>query len=74
MTKHTACETLEFIIKTLLAYLEELSISDDGSDEFICGERTAYVECLEIVQGWKDAAKIGLDFDIENRFPLVSSD
>lgn len=70
MNKHTARESLEFIIQTLIAYLEELSISDDGSDEFICGERTAYVECLELVRSWKGAVKIGLNFDIEARFPL----
>ena len=30
----------------------------------------AYLECLEILQGCPEFRKLGLDYDIEKRFPL----
>ncbi len=70
MEKHTASETLELIIAYLLEYLEELNATDKVCNDFIYGEKTAYIECLEMLQNWECAEKVGLNFDIEARFPL----
>lgn len=61
-------ETLKSLTETILANLRELN----DMDPFISGEKHAYVECLEIIQDtWKEARQNGLDFDIEERFPLI---
>lgn len=67
----TAEETLGDLAELLLFYLEELketNISD--KNQFCYGERTAYTECLEIIQYWEKAKEYGLDFDIEGKYPL----
>ena len=32
--------------------------------------KNAYTECLEMIQLWKNAKQVGLDFEIEKKFPL----
>lgn len=69
---HEADEVLEYITELFLSYLDELeSFSTDDADGFIEGQKTAYSECLEIIQQWEHSAECGLDFDIETRFPLT---
>ncbi|MDE7083590.1 MAG: hypothetical protein K2O89_07840 [Clostridia bacterium] len=71
MKKLSATETINYLIQILIYYLEtseEEKNLCDGS--FVLGERTAYVECLEILQFWEHAHKNGLDFDIEARYPI----
>ena len=64
-------EILVYLAELLLMYLEELKdVKQSGENSFQYGEQTAYTECLEIIQAWKGAAKIGLDFDIEKKYPL----
>lgn len=64
-------EVLKYMIALFLSYLEEFSEELPGDNkDFIEGERTAYVECLEIIQNWEKASVYGLDFNIENRYPL----
>lgn len=70
MIKRTARGTLELIITTLMECLEELYKTDCRCNDFIYGEKTAYIECLELIQHWEDAEKNGLNFNIEARFPL----
>ncbi len=71
MKEKTAVETLIYLIDLLVSYLEDFKNRNNlCNNEFILGERTAYVECLEILQMWKDAFKNGLNFDIEKRFPI----
>lgn len=71
MQKKTANELLIFLISLLTAYLEELSSSSAlDADLFCYGEKTAYAECLELLQQWEFAKKSGLNFDVKNRFPL----
>lgn len=66
-----AKEVLEYLAQLLLLYIEELKDARaNDADAFRYGERTAYTECLEIIQMWEKAAKIGLDFDIETKYPL----
>ncbi len=72
MKRLTAEETLTYLINLLCFYLEELQRYDKwGKNTFIYGEKTAYVECLEVVQRWEGAKKVGLDYNIEARFPLL---
>lgn len=70
MEKMTASQTLKYIIGLLTYYLENDKTDNPSISEFIMGERTAFVECLEIIQLWKSADRHGLNFDIEARFPL----
>lgn len=67
----TAEETLGYLTELLLEYLEELKdFRNNSSEQFAYGERTAYTECLEIIQCWDKAREYGLDFDIEKKYPL----
>ncbi len=66
----SAAAVLRFITRKLLMYLEELAGCDDSDEEFVYGEKTAYVECLEWIQNWEEAAENGLNFEIEERYPL----
>ena len=71
MQKKTANELLIFLIALLTDYLEELSSSSAlDENQFCYGEKTAYTECLQWLQKWELAKDFGLDFEIENRFPL----
>ncbi len=67
----SAKEVLEHMAGMLLEYLEDLKEARaDDADSFGYGERTAYTECLEMIQLWEGAKGIGLDFEIEKRYPL----
>ena len=70
--KKTAEEVLVSMIELLTAYLNELknARADEPNDQFAYGEKTAYVECLEMVSYWKKAEKYGLNFPLEERFSL----
>ena len=55
----------------LICYLEELKDARaSGEDSFVYGEQTAYTECLEWIALWEGAAEHGLDFTVEERYPL----
>lgn len=63
-------ETLKALTKTIVENLRELN--DLEENPFISGEKHAYVECLEVIQEiWEHARQNGLDFDIEDSFPLI---
>lgn len=71
MNKPSADEILINMIDLFLEYLDSLSGEcHPNQDQFVSGERTAYVECLEIIQCWEHAHKNGLDFDIEAKFSI----
>ena len=65
-------EALYDIKRKLIERLEELQkIDSENENQFAYGEKTAYVECLEWIQEeWEEAKKNGLDFDIEELYPL----
>lgn len=63
-------DVLEYMVKRLTEYLEELKNSETETSGFVYGEKTAYTECLEMIQLWKKAKEIGLDVDIEKKFLL----
>ncbi|MBQ8428034.1 MAG: hypothetical protein IJX18_02135 [Clostridia bacterium] len=71
MEKKNAAEILSYLERLLTEYLEELAeITSTDKNQFAYGEKTAYVECLEIIQQW-DASTWGLqDLSVEKRFPL----
>lgn len=56
------------IIEEYLDYINTMGNLEN--DDFTYGEKTAYVECLEMMQLWKGAKEIGLDYNIEERYPL----
>ena len=67
-----AKDTILYLKELLLTYLDELKEVRDSDDTlFAYGEKTAYTECLEILQRWESAQSYGLDFNIEERYPLI---
>lgn len=71
MQKKSAEEVLKTMTELLLSYLEELyEYKDEEGQQFQYGERVAYTECLECIQEWEYAELNGLDFDIEEKYPL----
>lgn len=56
------------VINLFTDYLDELK--DLPRNDFIHGEMTAYVETLELFQGWKDAKKHNLDYVIQKRYKI----
>lgn len=57
------------IIQVFTENLDEL-LSIETRNEFIHGEMTAYVEGLEILQGWNKSAYYGLDYVIESKYHI----
>ena len=71
MEKRSAEEVLNWMIRRLTSYLEELAeCTDCVEEQFVYGEKTAYTECLEWIEHWEQAEAHGLDFDVEKRYPL----
>ena len=71
MQKKSAEEVLKTMTELLLSYLEELyEYKDEQGQQFQYGERVAYTKCLECIQEWEYAELNGLDFDIEEKYPL----
>lgn len=72
MQKKKSDEILSYMIDLLTEYLTELSdVRDVPAAQFTYGEKTAYTECLEILAEWEDAERYGLNFNVEDRFPLL---
>ena len=66
-----ADQLFKAIVVRLLAYLKDLKDCRDAKlTPFECGEKLAYTECLEMIQFYEKAKELGLDFNIEERFPL----
>ncbi|MBQ9118294.1 MAG: hypothetical protein IJY11_03725 [Clostridia bacterium] len=71
MEKKNAAEILAYLEKLLTEYLEDLKDSAaTDKNLFAYGEKTAYVECLEIIQRWDESSLGSADDAIEERFPL----
>ncbi len=70
MEKLSSIDTLIYMLEMLELSLTELQECEEET-EFIEGERTAYVECLEWLQSWCGAENAGLDYRVEDRFPLT---
>lgn len=58
------------LIQTLQLTLQELSAANLICNDFICGQIYACVECLEILQQCPAFRNLGLNYDIEKKYPL----
>lgn len=67
----TAEEILIEMIELFQEYLEDIQGTGEDMEGFLYGEKTAYVECLEIIQHWSKAYMYGLNYKIEEKFPLI---
>ena len=63
-------KTIRRLIQTAYFSLEEIYETLPYISDFALGQIYAYLECLEILQCCPDFRKLGLDYDIEKRFPL----
>lgn len=61
-------DILVTIREVLERNLEELKECE--TNDFIVGERMAYVECLEIIQDLDKENGLEFDYSIEKRFPI----
>lgn len=61
---------LSSLVNHIFLTLDELE-SVYPSDDFILGQKYAYVECLELLQSLADSSALHIDFVIENKYPLV---
>ncbi len=61
-------DVLITIIKLFSYYLDELN--DTPKNDFILGEMTAFVECLEIIKEWEHAKNYGLNFVIDKKYKI----
>ena len=60
-----------YLIDLLTDNLDELNFATgEDADQFAYGEKTAYAECLEVIQLWSESEKNGLDYAIEKKYPL----
>ncbi len=67
--KKSTYKIMHYVKEYLELCLDEL-YGGERNNDFIYGEKTAYVECLELLQGLKGSDKIGLNYNIEKRYPL----
>ncbi len=65
-------ETVRLLIGTIHDALQEIFAVKAASParEFLRGEIYAYVECLEILQLCPRFCALGIDYEVEKRFPL----
>ncbi len=70
MEKLNAEQTLFWLIKMLLTRLDELNAAEENgeSNDFIRGEKAAYIECLEIIRACWD--KNIIPDNIEEYYPI----
>lgn len=73
MDKCDSKQTLDMLICLLLDRLDDLNepLDDNDDPKFILGSKTAYVECLEIIQTfWKDSSMSPIPANIERTYPV----
>lgn len=71
MKKFTAEEVMEELLATVMESLEDLTdVRNALGEQFAYGEKTAFVEIAEILQRWEKASAYGLNFNIEDKYPL----
>lgn len=72
MGKYNAEEVFELLTYLLIEHLDDLKdVMDTPNEQFAYGEKTAYVEIAEIIQFCGEAEKYGLNFEIEDKYPLL---
>lgn len=67
----SAEQVLEKVVEEAIYSLEELEEDRDRNNLFCTGKIYALEEILEIIKKYsKDPAKLGLDINIEEKYPL----
>ena len=70
MKNKNATETLKETVEEIRGILDEIQTMEE-TDDFVYGEKTAYVEYLEWLQELcGKSEEYGLDFDVEEVYPL----
>ena len=65
----TADDVLIRMGYVLITNLSELKdVQDVPEQKFQYGEKTAYIECLELMQAWEKAELFRIDFEVESFF------
>ena len=70
MKQKSVKQVLVCLIQTLQTNLNEITESVHRN-EFVCGEIYAYLECLEVIQTWKEAERYGLCGNLEDKYLKV---
>lgn len=73
MKKYNSDQTLTQFVHLLLEYLDEINdpIGSYENPDFVLGTKTAYVECLEIIQErWEGCSDCGMPENIEKIYPV----
>lgn len=73
MKKYSGKQTLVMLVKLLLDFLDEINepLEHYDNGDFVLGRKTAYVECLEIIQEkWVEGAAHGIPADIEKIYTV----
>ena len=60
-------DVLTKLIRIITINLEELNCYKP-KNQFVYGEKTAYIECLEIIQSWDNSNKHKLDYNVQQRY------
>lgn len=64
-------QTIRQLIRTIHESLREIYDSGrEKSEDFAIGQVYAYIDCLEILQSCPAFRKLGLNYEIEKRFPV----
>lgn len=61
-------EVLTYLTEYLISSMDELA-QVGNSDEFIKGETTAYVDCLEVLSWWRGFKRYGIE-NIEKKYRI----
>ena len=60
-------EVLINLISIITLNLEELK-NYSSKNQFIFGEKTAYVECLEVIQSWEKSGQQNLNYNVQKKY------
>ena len=67
----TADEVLVDLLDSIIVKLEAIKCGEiTGDENFIRGEKVAFIECLESIKKWEKAREVGFNFNVKERFPL----
>ena len=75
MQKYSGEQTLARLVELLLEFLDEINepIESYSNADFVLGRKTAYVECLEIIQDiWINGNAHGIPENIEKIYTVWS--
>lgn len=62
----------EYALSQMIHEIERAADKLGDKDDYVLGQKTAYVEVLEILQRWDKSSLYGLDYNIEIKYPIFS--